>query len=245
MYKLTQILFLLFASCISLYGQITDISVSSDSLYLEITGPDSDGDGDSTCGLEVIAENESTNDISLRWHKEVLINTQPQWKFHICDANNCYLYTVDSADVVLTAPGSSQLDGWTSFVLGFDDFEVTDYTGYAEVALTLVDLNDSSNTKTIIFVFQGGNVTSTTQEQLYESFQVYPNPSTGVINIADLNEYSAHHLQIIDMLGKVKQELDLRGANSINISSLNPGIYNVLLYDVDDEIIGVERFSKI
>lgn len=245
MYKFTQTLVLLFTCFITLEAQFTDITLSADSLFLEITGPDSDGDGDSTCGLELIAENESTDNISLRWYKEVLINTQPQWKFHICDANQCYLHTVDSADVLLTAPGFSQLDGWTSFVLGFDDFGVDNYTGYAEVALTLLDLNDTKNSTTIIFIFQGGNVTSTTHERSYKSFRVYPNPSTDLIHVADFNNFGAKHLKIIDMIGSVKQEIDLIGDRSLDVSNLNAGMYNIVLYGNDGEIIGSERFSKI
>jgi hypothetical protein len=66
-----------------------------------------------------------------------------------------------------------------------------------------------------------------------------PNPATDHINIASGNWQSA---QIMDLQGRVKQKVEVTGSR-IDISSLTPGLYVVVL-ESSDGTMGTARFEK-
>lgn len=123
------------------------------------------------------------------------------------------------------------------FVGGSLEYYVDDtliYTGNV-VNGTSIDqmLLFSSFNQTGIYV---DNVNFTTPSMNVEefsdlNFEIYPNPTTEVINITAKNPYKINAVSIYDMTGK-KIDAKLSANQSVNVSSLSTGTY-ILVVDTD------------
>jgi plastocyanin/DNA/RNA endonuclease YhcR with UshA esterase domain len=83
-------------------------------------------------------------------------------------------------------------------------------------------------------------VISSTFDQNYTEYSVYPNPVQDVLNIDGVENFS--HLVILDMKGRIIQTNALNG-NQIDISMLPSGVYTVMIFD-NTEIAGYARIIK-
>lgn len=226
-------------------AQLTGITTSHDTVYLHITGEDSDGNGDSTCGSDISLENTTGQNVPLKWVKNVITNSQPTWHFHVCDVNNCYTPAVDSAVVTLTADGSpGPYAGITYFTVGFDDENGTVYDGYAEVEFTISKVDDPSDFKTVLFIFDSQSPTSIKEEEVRLDLSVFPNPSNGIINVTGENISSISKLKVYDLIGEEKMKMSYNNDGKFDISALNSGVYIILMLDQNNKILHRETVSK-
>ena len=240
------ILFLFLLNVNDVLAQINGVTVTSDPVYLHITGPDSDNNTDSNCASELIAYNDTSQNIPLQWKKTEIINSQPTWHFHVCDDNNCYLPEVDSAEVVLSHAGSNELTpGLTVFSLGFTDELTTLYDGYAEVEFKITKVDNPSEFETVLFIFDSEGATSVVKEELLSDISVFPNPSKGTVQITGNNSSLIKSLKVYDMVGHEKRSMFYNNGGSFDISSLSSGVYMVLMLDESNKVIGKEMINKL
>lgn len=81
------------------------------------------------------------------------------------------------------------------------------------------------------------------QKQIAENntFIIYPNPATDILNIKTLLNKTVSNIKIIDLLGKNILETNI-GTNAINIQKLSQGIYTVAI--TIDDINYQQKFIK-
>ena len=84
----------------------------------------------------------------------------------------------------------------------------------------LIVSNEVSGTTTIYEVVVATNVSLL--EKRISNFSVYPNPTSGTINLE--GDLIPKHVRIIDITGKVVMETPLN-SNTLNIEFLNNGLY--------------------
>lgn len=69
--------------------------------------------------------------------------------------------------------------------------------------------------------------TAGTSDFFAKNFSVYPNPSTGIVNLASKNNAAINAIQLTDLNGRVVKNLNANGVTDmqINISDLTSGVY--------------------
>jgi len=75
--------------------------------------------------------------------------------------------------------------------------------------------------------------------------KLYPNPTTGLLNIAyDFNQSAQYRIELFDLLGRklLSQSIQTDKAN-ININSLSKGTYIIKLYE-NSNVIFTEKVMK-
>lgn len=82
--------------------------------------------------------------------------------------------------------------------------------------------NNSKNCNSVVEVMSGCNFISVEEESL-NGFKVYPNPSSGIINIT--SENSITDIKLIDNLGRTIIEKQLQDIKQFDISNEPSGIY--------------------
>ncbi len=245
-YKLFSILLVLIFNFSTIFAQLPNVTVSADSLLLIVTAADSDGNGDSSNGLEVVLTNESSENIPLKWEKRVITNSQPTWLFHVCDENACYLPQVNSAEVNISHSGSQgPIAGWTSFKLSFDDNLNTLYDGYAEVELKISLVNDPSKFVNVLFIFDGQSVTSSVDVEKLTPLTLFPNPSHDFINISGEYNSNASQTIVYGMNGQVALQTSYKHDEAIDITNISSGVYVLAILDSNNNVLARERFSKL
>ena len=63
-------------------------------------------------------------------------------------------------------------------------------------------------------------------EEKTSTFNVYPNPSNGILNI-EINETGTYSVQINDIVGKLISNENINENTTLNLKHLNKGIYFV------------------
>lgn len=72
--------------------------------------------------------------------------------------------------------------------------------------------------------------------------EIYPNPANEFITVSvDVNSFSK--IEITDLQGRVQMK-EMSGSNSINVKSLNPGIYFIKIWPNDEPMPLVSKFIK-
>ena len=69
--------------------------------------------------------------------------------------------------------------------------------------------------------------TAGTSDFFAKNFSVYPNPSTGIVNVASKNNNAIDAIQLTDLNGRVVKNINANGLSDtqINISDLTSGVY--------------------
>lgn len=78
-------------------------------------------------------------------------------------------------------------------------------------------------------------VTLSVGDDELESFTVYPNPASTIVNIKGFNNLSK--VQLYDVLGKKVFDANELTNNQINVESFNPGIYLLKLIDANTQFV--------
>ena len=111
-------------------------------------------------------------------------------------------------------------------------------TGNSNLSCIQVDDIDFANTQVANAVWTKdtgtnfntncGFVLSTNEIALNDALNIYPNPSTGIINISTTNNVQIEYIEVYNMLG---QRVDTQyNKNTINVSKLNIGMYLTKFY---------------
>jgi hypothetical protein len=82
---------------------------------------------------------------------------------------------------------------------------------------------------------------------IYGKLKIYPNPGNGIIKADPGDKFYGRQLKyrVIDQTGKVVREFSVTGdpANTLDISSLPPGIYEIIM--LDGSKMSISRYAKI
>ena len=89
------------------------------------------------------------------------------------------------------------------------------------------------------FHYYENNSGPTNTTNLSEKFNLYPNPSSDIINIA--SNYNIKLIEVIDKLGRIILKKEY--SNSLIINSLSDGVYSVNIYFEDKKI--TKKFTKL
>ena len=133
---------------------------------------------------------------------------------------------------------------------GFQTFEInltkfTDWTGdVTSLRIRFADENNTAKTgrpsvshdvviDSVVFSFDAAFVLST-KDNLIENFSFYPNPAKNIINFASTKN-NISKVQIFNVIGKKVLETKNIKNNSLNISTLNKGIYFLRVYDIENK----------
>lgn len=189
--------------------------------------------------------NTSNQTIKLRWEiKLVGPNCPAEWKYKVCDKNQCYSSNVTTnvnfggqpnVPVVL-APGD------TSII----DVHVnpTGVAGCCEVEISLSDVTDINNPVDIespeydICITALSAVTAAEKSRL----RVYPNPTTDFITLTK-NDF-VKELWVTNILGRRVKTFTTSLNGKYDMSQLPDGIYLVSMVDASNKIVKTVRVSK-
>ena len=79
------------------------------------------------------------------------------------------------------------------------------------------------------------NCTSDIQEEMMANLSVYPNPTSGIINIVNPTNISALKVEVLDMNGRVvlveNKALNNATEASVSLEKLNTGVYTLRVYN--------------
>lgn len=120
---------------------------------------------------------------------------------------------------------------------------LTTYSAYSNVQIKIVNVTDGGNNLYLDHINLGSNITGLEEaETTIHSFEIYPNPSNGVINLHYfLKEPEDISIKIIDMLGKMVYEHSYKnkmtGLNKDSINTeLTNGVYTIMLQTKSETI---------
>ena len=191
--------------------------------------------------------NTSNQTIKLRWEISVVGADCPaEWKFKVCDKNQCYSSTVTS-NVNLAPNGNPNVPvilepGDTSII----DVHInpTGVAGCCAVEISLSDVTDINNPVAIetgdydICISPLSTVTSAEKSRL----RVYPNPTSDFISLSK-NSF-VKQLWVTNILGKRVRTFSSSYNGKYDISELPDGIYMVSMVDANNRIVKTVRVSK-
>jgi len=138
--------------------------------------------------------------------------------------------------------------------LPFDDANNDGYVVFKIKTLPTLALGDSfSNTASIYFDFNHPIVTEpavttfvelgTKDFEFNNYFTIYPNPTSGVLNITSKQNIAMQSISIYNVLGQIVVSVpNTKGVNSVDVSSLSTGNYFIKV--VSDKGISNTKFVK-
>lgn len=149
-------------------------------------------------------------------------NTQSAgWEGSICDKVTCWAPTVDSSSFYLAPGDSSIMDA---------HFYMNENYGNSTMKFIIWSGTDKANADTIIYNASTWAM-STRSISKNKSVRVYPNPSSGVLNLEFSSEGNVK-LEVYDLLGKKMRDLDYQGTNSsFDLADLPDGLYIIRIND--------------
>lgn len=152
-----------------------------------------------------------------RWDRSVVQMTEG-WTVAVCDKNQCYLPTVASQEFVLgpNEEGTMDVHVYPNGIAGMAIIEVV-----------VTDVNNANNTVTGLYYFNA--LPTGVNEAIWESIDVYPNPSNGVFTVSENN--AASRVLIFDLTGKLLRQFDYATDQWYDIRDLQRGAYLVKLID--------------
>ena len=237
-----QILSLLLCSafCAVLTAQIT-FEVGPEALEFNLQTDLSDEWSEVVAHAWVV--NTSNETVNLRWERVTDGSECPaNWKFKICDKNQCYTTTVLSNVVVGGQPN-------IPVVLAPGDTSILDVhvnpVGVAGCCTVAVKLSTVENPATVIETPMYDvciSALSNTKDVSAASVRIFPNPATDFFVVSD-NPY-VKHITVTNLLGKRVCTFPFESGGSYDISHLPDGMYLVSMKDGKDNILKTQRLSK-
>jgi len=166
--------------------------------------------------------------IRARWIREV--NDLPAgWASAVCDTNQCYVPTVDSAEFTIPANSDSPI---------IPHIYPDGSAGNAQVTIRVVDRDDRRNNAVSTFSFP---MVSSIKNPFSTGPKLYPNPASQEFSIQ--SDIAVSEVTVTNMLGKLIKIYPGK-SRSYDVSDLANGIYLVSMKDNYGRIIKTLRFSK-
>ena len=107
------------------------------------------------------------------------------------------------------------------------------YHGSSSHAVTLLDNFKNE-------VFSAGSGSLETEDYQAINWQLYPNPSSGVIHVKIPEGEKAYHVEIRDLSGQLIERKEFSNTNSLELDLQQSGLYMVSLYQ-DNALVDTQR----
>ena len=165
-------------------------------------------------------DNTDVSDTIFKW--EVLeSNTAPNWEFTVCSGLLCVSNPVNAYDFTL-ATGEK-----LEFKLGyfFSDLDGNPIAGSSSGSIIAYSVKNPETVRdTLSIDLATRSHVSVKDVESNETFSVYPNPTKNTITV-QMDNTSAQELSIYDILGNLKQTMNVRSGDKIDVSDLASGVY--------------------
>ena len=93
-------------------------------------------------------------------------------------------------------------------------------------------------------LINGNDLTGIKEISQLQGFSISPNPGVDYFNFVMPNQ-NPTHLGIYDLQGKLQLETKQNGSHPVNTTALAAGTYLILLYDENNQPIGVQKWVKL
>jgi len=186
--------------------------------------------------------NNTSGTVSLGWQRNI-ISAPPEWEFPVCDKNQCYFASVDAA------PNAVEIEGGGNSLL---DVHVrpNGVPGCGVVELTVTPFSNTNNVLVVaryhfsINMTEDCNFETSIDEVTISNVRVYPNPTSDIFKIAELeNIPEADEVAVYNIVGK-KVKSFAPTASEYSVGDLPDGMYMVSLIDNETGILKTVRMSK-
>ena len=189
--------------------------------------------------------NKSTQTINLRWLLEVPSGCSSEWKYKVCDKNQCYSATVTSNVVaggqpnvpVELAPGDTTIIDLhinPRFVAGC--CSPTIY--FSEIS----DINNEVPLASATYEICISGISSVDEPSVLDALQAYPNPSTGHFSITE--NPLVKEVTVYNLFGKQLRSYQHVNGKQYDISGAPDGLYLVSMKDANGETLKTVRLTK-
>lgn len=187
--------------------------------------------------VEFTITNNSSRDSEVWW--EFDNGTSPDaWEFFFCDLNLCYTPSVTSCPCSkpnLITGNSDNVFSMTVIPNGVEG------TGIMNLRI-LESCNGTVSVLEVPITYIVGETTSTSFQDINNKINIYPNPSSQVINIMDDKEVS--ELIFYNLIGKKIRRVKHSPGQSHDVSDLDRGIYLIRMLNKEHNILKVSRLTK-
>lgn len=121
---------------------------------------------------------------------------------------------------ITTGTGVTPTTTWAEYTYNLDAYQGQN------VYITIQCVSNDA----FAFLVDDFKVTATslsTNDFVAKNFSVFPNPSTGIVNLASKNNTAINEVQVTDLNGRVVKNVNTNGVSEtqINISELTSGVY--------------------
>ncbi len=196
--------------------------------------------------LEVInhatMKNETSAEGSFAW-KRTIVSAPTEWEFPVCDKNICYFPNVG------TSPNPVVLAGNEEGLLDVHLFP----RGVAGCGTVMLELTPFDNLDNVLYsamyefkVNVAGEcaVTTSTSDVTISKIRVYPNPTSDLFKISELeNIPEAGEVAVYNIVGKKVKSFSPT-ASEYSVGDLPDGLYMVSVISEDAGILKTVRMSK-
>lgn len=189
--------------------------------------------------------NKGTQTIKLRWSLDnTNANCSSEWKFKICDKNQCYSSNVTSNVVaggqpnvpVVLAPGDTSIIDLhlnPRFVAGC----CVPTIHFSEIS----NINNPVDLGSATYSVCIENVSAVNEPELL-AVKIYPNPSTGYFSISD--NPLVKKVVLFNLLGRQVRSFVHTNGRQYDISDTPDGLYLVSMQDANGATIKTVRITK-
>jgi hypothetical protein len=179
--------------------------------------------------------NVSGADIQVKWERVVLSTTNPNTNDQLCDDDLCYPTGSLGPNWLLNNPitiaAGDSSDFKPEVIYPVNSGGTAEFMYYIRNAA-----NDRIDSVKVVFT----STASISNEPTVSAAKVYPNPSTGQINVK--NAPTGSIIEITDMLGKVVLKRTLTGATqSFSLSNQPDGVYFYTIRSSDGTASSTKR----
>lgn len=141
-----------------------------------------------------------------------------------------------SSQVIVFTTANAVMSDWTDYSINIRDYMVP--TSTMQLTLNATDNGPGHVMKGGIDYFrvEEGSTASTEIIGSENSINIYPNPSTGIINVTGLTSGS---YEMIDLSGRIVKSGSI--ASTINIADVSSGIYVLVLKDINGNVLKKQK----
>jgi hypothetical protein len=182
--------------------------------------------------------NVSSSAIQVKW-KVVNHNFPTDWQnIQACDNNNCYADIVNGTEYT-TADIDPSTNG-NFYVLPNLNGTTSTGTYYLQIRMTHGTYSKDS------WYFVNRFPTNVSNHQLRNEISIFPNPAVNNISIKYNGSKSPAKIKIQNIIGQTTYETKPTGSTTIlDLAGFKPGLYFLRVYDVNDQLIAVNRFERL
>lgn len=186
--------------------------------------------------FDIYQKNTSAAKIILKWQR-ILVSLPPLWQYSMCDYGNCYSGIPLGPSTMDTIPGNGQ---------GFLGLNIDPGTGGGSgLVKVYVYQNGFQNNGDTLTWYINASAAGVLEITANSEIKIFPNPMKDLLHV-NFNSAFTENLSafVTDALGRKVLNFSLSNYNnSIDISDLENGFYNLIIETKDKQFI--KRLVKV